>query len=63
MLGQFIDSTKAKMNTNQKLIDQILAYNEKQYKVINSKLKAKFIVKEKLSYLFKKYGLTITAIA
>ena len=53
------------MITNQKLIDQILAYNEKQYEVINSKLKLKlkFTVKEKLIYIFKKYGLKITAIS
>ena len=63
ILKQFIDSSKAKMITSQKLIDQILAYNEKQYEVINSKLKTKFTVKEKLIYIFKKYGLTITAIS
>ena len=51
------------MITNQKLIDQILVYNEKQYEVINSKLKSKFTVKEKLIYIFKKYGLKITAIS
>ena len=63
VLKQFIDSSKAKMITNQKLIDQILVYNEKQYEVIHSKLKSKFTVKEKLIYIFKKYGLTITAIS
>ena len=51
------------MINNQKLIDQILIYNEKQYEVIMSKLKSKFTVKEKLIYIFKKYGLTITAIS
>ena len=51
------------MITNQKLIDQILVYNEKQYEVINTKLKSKFTLKEKLIYIFKKYGLTITAIS
>ena len=34
-----MDSSKAKMITNQKLIDQILVYNEKQYEVIKTKLK------------------------
>ena len=63
VLKQFIDSSKAKMITNQKLIDQILVYNEKQYEVINSKLKSKFTLKEKLIYIFKKYGLTITVIS
>ena len=51
------------MITNQKLIDQILVYNQKQYEVINSKLKSKFTLKENIIYLFKKYGLTITAIS
>ena len=63
VLNQFIDSSKAKMITNQKLIDQILAYNEKQYEVINLKLKSKFTVHEKLIYIFKKYGLTMRAIS
>ena len=40
------------MITNQKLIDQILVCNEKQYEVINSKLKSKFTLKEKLIYIF-----------
>ena len=39
------------MNTNQKLIYQILAYNKKQYEVIYSKLKLKCTVKEKKSYI------------
>ena len=52
VLKQFIDSSKAKMITNQKLIDQILFYNEKQYEVINSKLKSKFTLKEKLISIF-----------
>ena len=51
------------MITNQKLIDQILVYNEKQHEVIDTKLKSKFTLKEKLIYIFKKYGLTITAIS
>ena len=34
------------MITNQKLIDQILFYNEKQCEVINSKLKSKFTAKK-----------------
>ena len=63
VLKQFIDSSKAKMITNQKLIDQILVYNQKQYEVINSKLKSKFTLKEKLIYILKKYGFTITAIS
>ena len=41
------------MITNRKLIDQILVYNEKQYEVINSKLKSKFTAKEKLIYFTK----------
>ena len=59
MLNLFIDSNKAKLINNQKLIDQILVYNEKQYEVINTKLKSKFTLKEKLIYIFGKYGLTI----
>ena len=62
VLKKFIDSSKAKMITTQKLIDQILVYNETQYEVINTKLKSKFTLK-KLIYIFKKYGLTITAIS
>ena len=41
------------MISNQKLIDQILVFNEKQYDLINSKLKSKFTVKEKLIYILK----------
>ena len=52
MLKQFIDSNKAKLINNQKLIDKILVYNEKQYEVINTKLKSKFTLKEKLIYIF-----------
>ena len=34
VLKQFIDSSKAKMITNQKLIDQILVYNKKNMKLL-----------------------------
>jgi hypothetical protein len=61
VLKQFIDSNKAKIITSQKLLDQILIYNEKQYIDINTRLKSKFTLREKLGYIFKKYGLTITA--
>ena len=44
------------------MLDQILVYNERQYEDINMRLKSKFTLKEKLSYIFRKYGLTITAI-
>ena len=33
------------MMTNQKFIDQILIYNEKQFELLNSKLISKFTVK------------------
>ena len=63
VLNQFIDSSKAKMIINQKLIDQILVYDQKQYEVNNSKLKSKFTLKENLIHIFKKYGLTIAPIS
>ena len=46
VLKKFIDSSKAKMITTQKFIDQILVYNETQYEVINTKLKSKFTLKK-----------------
>jgi predicted PurR-regulated permease PerM len=44
------------------MLDQILAYNERQYEDINTRLKSKFTLRQKLASIFRKYGLTITAV-
>ncbi len=62
MVKQYIDSNKAKLITSTKILDQILLYNERLYDDINTKLKSKFTLTEKLKNIFKKHGLTITAV-
>ncbi len=62
LLKKLISDSKAKIQASKQMLDQILAYNERQYEDINMRLKSKFTLREKLAYIFKKYGLTITAI-
>ena len=63
ILEKFKSDCKANMQTSKQMLDQILAYNERQYEDINIRLKSKFTFKQKLLYIFRKYGLTITAIS
>ena len=62
ILAKFKSDCEANIQSSKQMLDQILAYNERQYEDLNTRLKSKFTFKEKLSYIFRKYGLTITAI-
>jgi hypothetical protein len=62
ILNKFKSDCEANIQSSKQMLDQILAYNERQYEDINMRLKSKFTLREKLKYIFKKYGLTITAI-
>ncbi len=62
ILKKFITDSEANIQSSKQMLDQILAYNERQYEDINMRLKSKFTLKEKILNIFKKYGLTITAI-
>ncbi len=62
ILKKFITDSEANIQSSKQMLDQILAYNERQYEDINMRLKSKFTLKEKILNIFKKYGLTITAV-
>ena len=62
VLRKTISDSEANIQASKQMLDQILVYNERQYEDINMRLKSKFTLREKLAYIFKKYGLTITAI-
>ncbi len=61
-LKKVISDSEANIQSSKQMLDQILTYNERQYEDINMRLKSKFTLREKLSHIFRKYGLTITAI-
>jgi hypothetical protein len=62
VLRKVISDSEANIQASKQMLDQIVAYNERQFEDINMRLKSKFTLREKLGYIFKKYGLTITAI-
>jgi hypothetical protein len=62
VLKKFISDSEANIQSSKQMLDQILAYNERQFEDINMRLKSKFTMREKLANIFKKYGLTMTAI-
>jgi hypothetical protein len=57
-----ISDSEANIQSSKQMLDQILAYNERQFEDINMRLKSKFTLREKIGNIFRKYGLTITAI-
>jgi hypothetical protein len=57
-----ITDSEANIQSSKQMLDQILAYNERQFEDINMRLKSKFTLREKIGNIFRKYGLTITAI-
>jgi hypothetical protein len=61
-LKKVISDSEANIQSSKQMLDQILVYNERQYEDINMRLKSKFTLREKLSHIFRQYGLTITAI-
>jgi Fe2+ transport system protein B len=61
-LRKKISDSEANIQSSKQMLDQILAYNERQFEDINMRLKSKFTLREKLGNIFRKYGLTITAI-
>jgi hypothetical protein len=61
-LRKIISDSEANIQSSKQMLDQILAYNERQLEDINMRLKSKFTLREKLGNIFRKYGLTITAI-
>lgn len=62
ILNKLISDSEARIITVQKLLDQLKTYKLNMAEDINTRLKSKFSVREKLGYIFRKYGLTITAI-
>ena len=61
-LMKVISDSEANIQSSKQMLDQILAYNERQFEDINMRLKSKFTLREKIGNIFRKYGLTITAI-
>jgi hypothetical protein len=61
-LMKIISDSEANIQSSKQMLDQILAYNERQFEDINMRLKSKFTLREKIGNIFRKYGLTITAI-
>jgi hypothetical protein len=61
-LRKIISDSEANIQSSKQMLDQILAYNERQFEDINMRLKSKFTLREKIGNIFRKYGLTITAI-
>jgi hypothetical protein len=61
-LKKKISDSKANIQSSKQMLDQILAYNERQFENINTRLKSKTTLGEKLGNIFRTYGLTITAI-
>jgi K+/H+ antiporter YhaU regulatory subunit KhtT len=58
-LRKVVSDSEANIQASKQMLDQIVAYNERQFEDINMRLKSKFTLREKLGYIFKKYGLTL----